>query len=128
MKKIKKFHVFSELYGVNLFVLIGMPAEKVRPYLEKAFKIEWPYDDDDHLKGGALFEFDKYPYQVLWISDKANNKQDLLPKISHEIFHHVLRQCKKRNIPTYPYIDNLIMDEPAAYLMEYYTRKILEKI
>ncbi len=126
MKKPKIFNIYCETYNTNLLVIIGMKGEKVRPYIEKKYKIEWPYADE--LKGGAQFDFDKWPYHMIWLSDKCVNKNDLIPKLSHEVLHQVLRVAKSKGLPTYPEIDNLIMDEAIGYLMEFYMRKILEKI
>lgn len=123
-KKTNIFDIYSETYGVNLTCIIGMKYEKIRSYLEKKYKISWDYQD--FSGAGAIFTFNKWPYHVLWL--KNLNKSDFLPKLSHEVFHHVLRVCKDKNIPTYPHIDNLVMDEAAAYLMEFYMREILKKI
>jgi len=121
----KTFNVYNEVYGQNLHVILGMPIEKLRPYLEKKYKIEW--DFDDNFGAGSLLTFDKAPYTVLWLR-KGLSKEDLIPKLSHEVFHFVLRLCAKANIPTYANIDNLTMDEAAAYLMEFYMREILRRV
>ncbi len=120
----KPFDVYNEVYGQNLHVILDMPKEKIRPYLEKKFKVKWDYDET--YGAGCLLTFDTAPYSVLWLR-KGLPKEDFIPKLTHEVFHHVLRLCKKVNIPTYPHIDNLTMDEAAAYLMEFYVREILRK-
>ena len=122
----KVFDVYCEVYGTNLLVLSGFSPEKVRPYLEKKYKIKWEYGEDS-LKGGAILDFPKWPYHVLWLK-KGLPKVDVIPKLSHEVFHHVLTLCGEKGIPTYSKIDNLQMDEAAAYLMEFYMREILKKL
>lgn len=102
-----------------------MESEKLRPYIEKKYKIIWPYSDK--FGAGGQFDFYKWPYHLIWIKDKTP-KEDLIPKIAHEILHHVLRVAVNKGIPTYPEIDNLIMDEPIGYLMEFYMREILKKL
>lgn len=124
--KTKTFHIYEKVYGVNLLVLYGMEREKVRSYLEKKYAVDWQYGEDC-LKGGAVLSFNKWPYHVLWLSN-THPKIDVIPKISHEVLHHVLRVCADKGLPTYPEIDNLIMDEPIAYLMEFYMREILTKL
>lgn len=126
MKKQKIFDIYCDVYGTNLTVLLNMKPEKVCPYLEKKYKIKWKYGDSSNLKAGGIFEFDVWPYRVLWIKNNTP-KEDFIPKLAHEIFHHVLRLCVDKQIPTYPNIDNLIMDEAAAYLIEFYMREILKK-
>lgn len=125
-KKPKIFSIYCDVYGTNLLVILGMKPEKVRPYIEKKYKIEWHYGDE--LKGGAQFDFDKWPYHVIWLNDKCLNKSDLIPKISHEVLHLVLKIAVDKGLPTYPMIDNLIMDEPIGYLMEFYMRQILKNL
>lgn len=124
--KEKIFNIYCDVYNTNLLVIIGMDGKKVRSYIEKKYKIEWPYADD--LKGGGQFNFNKWPYHMIWLSDKCLKKDDLIPKLSHEVLHHVLRVAKDKGLPTYPEIDNLIMDEPVGYLMEFYMREILKKL
>lgn len=132
MRKQKTFDVYCEVYGVNLFVVLGGSSDDLNALMKRRFKIspEKKYGDEPvsrHL-GGCLMEFDKWPYQVLWLGSKCVSKKDLIPKIAHEVFHMVLRVASNKNFPTYPKIDNLIMDEPAAYLMEFYMREILKKL
>jgi hypothetical protein len=126
-KKVKIFNVFNEVYGKNLLVIVGMEAKKLQPYLEKKFKVNWEYEDGCTFKGGAQLDFDSWPYKVVWLSDKIT-KEEIVPKLSHEVFHLVLRICKDVGVPTYPNIDNLVMDEAASYLMEFYMRQILKKL
>jgi len=125
MKKPKIFNVFSSTYGVNPLVISRMEKQKVRPYLKKKYKIGWEYGDGD-MKAGCVMSFNTYPFHVLWLSDL--DKSDFIPKLAHEVFHHVLRVCDTRNIPTIPEINGRIVDEAAAYLMEFYMREILEKL
>lgn len=128
IKNLKIFDVYCDVYGTNLLVIIGMPREKLRPFIEKKYKIDWNYTENNaELKAGGYFEFDKWPYQVIWLRNKLP-KEDLIPKISHEVLHHIGRLCVAKGIPTYPEIDNLTMDEPKCYLMEFYMREILKKI
>lgn len=124
-KKIKIFNVYCEVYGTNLLVIIGIEPSKIRPYLEKKYKIKWDYEEN--FGAGGQLDFPVWPYHVIFLKDKLP-KEDLIPKLAHEIFHQVLRVCKTKQIPTYPEIDNLIMDEPAAYLMEFYMREIIKKL
>jgi len=126
VKKQKIFHVFEKVYGVNLLVILGMHPSKVRSYLEKKWKVTWDYGDGP-LAGGCVLDFPKPPFHVLWLN-LNQPKEDIIPKIAHEVLHHVLRVCKSKGIPTYPEIDGLIMDEPAAYLMEFYMREIIKKL
>lgn len=125
MKKQKLFHIFDKVFGTNVLVIIGMPPEKVRPYLEKKYKINWEYGDYG-LKAGAVMDFDTAPYRVLYL--RKLEKIDFIPKLAHEVFHLVLRLCANRQIPTVPEIDGNITDETAAYVMEFYMREILEKL
>jgi hypothetical protein len=130
MAKLKSFHVFCEVYGTNLFVVLGGDRPALDSLMQRNFKITVSdtYGDSESKArlGGCVMEFNKWPYHVLWLSG-AITKTEILPKLSHEVFHHVLRVCRDKGIPTYPDIDNLIMDEPAAYLMEFYMREILKK-
>lgn len=125
MTKIKTFNVYNEIYGQNLHVILGMPQDKVRSYLEKKFKIVWDYGDNKGM-AGSLFEFDKAPYSVLWL--KKLPKDDFIPKLAHEIYHYVLRLSLKVGISTYPEIDGVRADEASAYLMEFYMREILRRV
>ena len=128
----RSFHVFCEVYGVNLFVVIGGTQDEMRAMLKKKFKID-PKDTYGEKTrsdlGGCVMDYDKWPYHVLWLGEKvSSDKRDFAPKLAHEVLHHTLRVCASKGIPTYPEIDNLIMDEPAAYLMEFYMREILKKL
>ena len=126
MSKKKIFHVYCDVYGTNLLVMIGVKKEEVRPYLEKKFKIKWDYEE---AKNGGVAVFDKWPFHVLWIDENITKmKGELIPKLAHEVLHHVGRVCANKGIPTYPEIDNLIMDEAKCYLMEFYMREILKKL
>lgn len=59
---------------------------------------------------------------------KRGSKSEEIGRIVHEITHHVLRVCVAKGIPTFPEMDNLVMDEPLAYLVEFYTRNVLKKL
>lgn len=123
--KIKPFHIFEKVYGVNLLVLIGVPKCKVQQYIEKRFKVKWDYNEPSGA--GAVYDFDEYPFHVLWVKDKLR-KEDFLPKLSHEVFHHVLNVCQTKQVPTVSKENGIIADEAAAYLMEFYMREILKNM
>lgn len=125
MKKPKTFNVFCEVYGVNLLVVLELEPEKVRPYLEKKYGVEWEYGDEV-LSGGAVMDFRTWPFHVLWL--RKLPKEDFIPKLAHEVFHHVLRVCEQKQVQTIPHINGELVDEAAAYLMEFYMREILKKI
>jgi hypothetical protein len=126
-KPIKSFHVYNETYKANLFVVLGGSVHGVKRLLAKKFDITDKLEEDEDVpSGGFLLTLEVWPYAVLWISERVG-PQETVAKIAHEVFHHVLRVCQQRNIPTYPSIDNFTLDEPAAYLMEFYMREILNK-
>lgn len=124
-KKPKIFNVYCEVYGTNLLVIIGMDSSKIPSYIEKKYKIKWEFENK--WGAGGQFDFDKWPYHMIWIKDNLP-KVDVIPKLAHEVLHQVLRVAVAKGIPTYPNVDNLIMDEPIGYLMEFYMREILKKL
>lgn len=121
----RTFHVYNKTYKANLFVVLGGDIPQVSRMLAKRFDVTDQLEDDVP-SGGFLLTLEVWPYSVLWISDKVG-PQETVAKIAHEVFHHVLRVCRDRNIPTYPSSENFTLDEAAAYLMEFYMREILNK-
>lgn len=135
-KIVKPFDIYCDVYGTNLLVLPWVSWEKFEKYLKTKCDITISdyYKQHKDNTSATVLEFDKYPYHVLWISDryatdgKRGSKSEEIGRIVHEITHHVLRVCVAKGIPTFPEMDNLVMDEPLAYLVEFYTRNVLKKL
>lgn len=124
MKKPKIFNVYCDVYGTNLLVILGMPEDKLPKYIEKKYKVKWEYGK---LAAGGQFDFSKWPFHMIWIKDGIH-KEDFIPKIAHEVLHHIICMAEAKQLPTCSRLDGVIADEPIGYLMEFYMRKILEKL
>ena len=127
MKKIKHFKIFNETYQAKLIVVIGGDKDELVALMKKEYKCDiYKYYSKDFTineKGGAHFDFQgDNPYKMIWLA-KFTLTPLWIGSLVHEISHHVSELCDNRNISK-----NSNVDEPVAYLMEYYTREILEKI
>lgn len=125
MRKIKHFEIFNETYQVNLVVVVGGDKNDVVALMKKKYKcdIYKYYSKDFNLGAGAHFDFQgNYPYKMIWILKLTMNPQEI-GALVHEISHHVSNLCDERNIKK-----DSEVDEPVAYLIEYYVREILKKV
>lgn len=77
----------------------------------------------EYVCGSVVKLGDKF-FRIIWV-ENAKNKEELM----HEIFHLVIRICFDKGVPIRANIETgECGDETAAYLMEFYVKKILEKL
>lgn len=128
-KRLRHFSIYNETYKINLLIVGECTRDELLAFLKKEYNTNlYDYYSDISLQEGAYFQTEnRLPYSIIWVKN-LNRGSQAVAALTHEIFHHVLRACAKRQIPTYPFIDNLSMDEPAAYMLEFYVKKSLDAI
>lgn len=126
MKKTRRriISICEPVFKSHTLFVFNCSWEEARVYLNKKYDLEI---EDTRCFAANCQEYDKPPYQVIWLKNLSWDKEQV-SILAHELVHLSNRLCKKRNIPTYPSIDNLIMDETNAYLLEYYMLEVLNRL
>ena len=112
-------------YRAVIYLAIDCTADEIVNYCKSHFKADPVAEVDvDNADGGAIITltYDCGKLWILWLS-KSNDKNNLIPGLAHEIFHLAGRILKDRGIEL-----NVDNDEPMAYLIEYLTAIIMQKV
>lgn len=103
----------------TLFVVDCSHAELTR-YLDTHWNCR---TGEDCGQIGQMFTFGEHPpHRVVWA------RRLYLPVVLHEVFHLVTRICADKGISISAHTDHgMNNDEPAAYLFEFFAKKILNQ-
>ena len=106
----------EDVFRWDITVVYNCSVDEMRKFL---YKVKSP-DAHDCEGGmyGAVFRDSKGWYSIVYLANLKN-----IPAIAHEALHLVLRICHFHGIPVTVTPDNY--DETAAYLLEFYMKKIL---
>lgn len=106
-------------------VIIGNASEKEANKYLKSIKNPYLIEEEQNM-AARLVKTKLEIYRILYIKDLSKKN---IPKLSHEIFHLVVRICEDKGVPIVPNIHTgHCGDETAAYLMEFYMDQVLSKI
>jgi hypothetical protein len=115
-----RFAIEDPVFKVEPLFLLGYSEDQLRREL-RGYRIT--LDDDLAGLAGVMFTFGRPPWRVLW------TRREDVPVVLHELFHLVTRICWDRNIAIRARDEHgLPGDEPAAYLFEYYARRVLKRM
>ncbi len=125
----RHFSIYAEIYKTNLLVVGDCTPTELQKFVKRKYKVDISdIDPEISLKAGAVLDLEgKWPYTVIYVR-KLSRKPEDFSVLVHELFHFVLRVCADKNIPTYGEMNDKIMDEAAAYLMEFYAREAMLKL
>jgi len=123
----KTFKIKEDIFKTETLFVIG-EQEEVGDYLKKSFGID---ADLDKLTSGSLFQkvgsksADDF-FRIIYLEKFDKNNIDSLV---HELFHLTARICQDKGVPI---VSNISTgengDETAAYLLEFYVKKCLDKL
>lgn len=115
----KIFTIEDPIFKTEPVFIIGCSYDELNRYLSR-FKVN--AGNCEHI-AGRMLTFEKPPWRVVW-----SRKPDL-PVILHETFHLVTRICADKGITIRAHNEHGENDdETAAYLLEFFARRILKRI
>ena len=134
MKK-KIFTIEDKMFKTEPLFLVNCSRREAAKYLKRRFNVDLDVDnsDDDHSRGSAsatTLHYPKAPWRVIWIRDFNRHKSEDIAELVHELMHLVIRICEDKGIPitgNHP-TTGAVLDEPPAYMMDFFVKSFLDKI
>jgi hypothetical protein len=120
------FTVNDKTFKTEPLFVFNCTHDEMAAYLKRRFRVA--VDDDETTDGlaGQMLTFTRSPWRVVWVKDATRKN---LPVILHEVFHLVTRICADKGIPIIAHLPSGENgDEAAAYLFEFFARRVLKKV
>ena len=131
--KRKVFSIEDKMFKTEPLFIVGCCRNEAVKYLKKRFNVKM--EDEEVSNGGSgatasVWHFKGAPYRVVWFKSFKKSSPEDIGELAHELMHLVIRICEdkgislKANHPT----TGEVLDEPPAYMIDFFISKFLEKI
>lgn len=119
------FQVHEPVFKTAPLFVVDCEFPQLAAYLRKHWKIEVDGVPDE-VAGQMLTFSDREPWRVVWARHRPDT-YERLGCLVHEVVHLVTRICQDKGIPIKAQTAEGCGDEPAAYLVDFFSREALER-
>jgi len=123
--KVRQFSVRDDIYKTDVLFIVGCNVEEFVRRMEK-LGVESKRIDEYVI--GTVIPAGKNLFRAVWVERFREGNIEDYANLIHELFHLVTIICYDKQIPIKAYFDKECGDEAAAYLLEFYTKRCLDKL
>ena len=130
--KRKVFCIEDKMFKTEPLFIINCTEEAAEKYLQRRFKVGFGRDKHNHASRATatVLHFNKVPWRVLWIESFNRHKSEDIAELVHELTHLVIRICEDKGLvmmANHPETGQ-VLDEPPAYMMDFFVHEFLKRV